>query len=177
VLRFDWLVYWPLKSRAARLYAQHPLPISRSSFIQSALGSASCDLHYCRSFSLLSVPCKMTFLRLKSSVASSILFSILLALNAQIVASAATCYNPDGTARSNPQGGYQPCQTGSGHSMCCNLQTDQCLPSGLCVTTGFAPLWRESCTDPTWKDPACLNLCTSGIGKMAILVEYVEDMD
>jgi hypothetical protein len=25
-------------------------------------------------------------------------------------------------------------------------------------------IWRESCTDPTWKDPACIKLFVNGTG-------------
>src|SRR5580700_3435287 len=34
---------------------------------------------------------------------------------------------------------------------------------GLCGVTG-TQLWRESCTDPTWKSASCLKLCINGTG-------------
>ena len=48
---------------------------------------------------------------------------------------------------------------------------DICQANGLCQ--GFAydgtklvvsGLWREACTDPTWRSPACLRLCDRGVG-------------
>ncbi|CAI4213252.1 unnamed protein product [Parascedosporium putredinis] len=49
---------------------------------------------------------------------------------------------------------------GRGASMCCNVGTgDVCRDNGLCFNPSVEHLWRESCTDPTWKDPACVKLC------------------
>ncbi|KAI2639045.1 hypothetical protein GGS26DRAFT_371534 [Hypomontagnella submonticulosa] len=91
------------------------------------------------------------------------LFSLGLS---NIANAAATCYRPDGSAVDDT---YMPCDTDADVSMCCHLAFtnnggDLCGsgPSyGLCGVTG-TQLWRESCTDPTWKSPACLNLCTTG---------------
>ena len=33
-------------------------------------------------------------------------------------------------------------------------------------------LWRGTCTDPTWKDPACLHICTTGTGKENLRNEH-----
>ena len=61
--------------------------------------------------------------------------------------------------------------------MCCatnrTSDADTCLANGLCQNispsgqnTGYdLLLWRESCSDPTWKSPYCLNLCTQGHGE------------
>jgi hypothetical protein len=81
----------------------------------------------------------------------------------------ATCYNPNGSAITNPA--FQPCNQVVGTiSMCCGtnwtngiVEPDTCEPNGLCLNSyEGAPLyWRGSCTDPTWKSPNCLsNLCT-----------------
>jgi len=80
----------------------------------------------------------------------------------------ATCYQRNGTEISSQD--YQPCTSSAGAtSMCCatsRLNADLCLPSGLCVggadTAGGRLFWRESCTDPTWQDPACLKICDQG---------------
>ncbi|KAM7218995.1 hypothetical protein V8F06_005587 [Rhypophila decipiens] len=74
------------------------------------------------------------------------------------------CYRPDGVDRNAlpwiKDNDYQPCNKGGGHSMCCSTQSfDTCRPNGLCYNEGAKLLWRESCTDPTWKDPACIKLC------------------
>ncbi|KAF3308191.1 hypothetical protein TWF173_001659 [Orbilia oligospora] len=77
------------------------------------------------------------------------------------------CYYPDGRLRNSTD--YQPCNNVVGqHSMCCALANrgsggDLCLPNGLCsaftADGSQTALWRESCTDPTWEDPACLKIC------------------
>ena len=77
----------------------------------------------------------------------------------------AECYHPDG---SDAGSAYQPCHTG-GQSMCCALNqvngySNRCRPDNLCFEDDTGLIFRESCTDPTWKDPACLQLCTSGFG-------------
>jgi hypothetical protein len=73
----------------------------------------------------------------------------------------ATCYMPNGTAETDPL--FVPCnRVGSTDSMCCRT-SDICLPNGLCLNYNQnSPFyWRESCTDPTWQSPYCLNLCLS----------------
>jgi hypothetical protein len=88
-----------------------------------------------------------------------------------------TCYMPNGTANTPD---YQPCHTGR-VSMCCatnrnNSYTNICRSDDLCIETGTTEfpgsnhIWREGCTDPTWKDPACLKLCVSGLGKLVEMV-------
>ena len=77
---------------------------------------------------------------------------------------AVDCYNPDGSLAQN---NYQPC---NGHTgMCCGTNrgndVNKCRPDGLCDQVDDGAIWRESCTDPTWKDPSCLQLCNSGTGK------------
>ena len=81
----------------------------------------------------------------------------------------ADCYNPNGTNRnigaSDVASGteaYFPCNTVQPYSMCCR-NTDKCLANGLCQ--GGAGLWRESCTDQTWRSTACVKLCVSETGR------------
>src|ERR1700759_1478469 len=78
---------------------------------------------------------------------------------------ATQCYEPDGTAASAD---YQPCNSG-GQSMCCAVNrssgASKCRSEGLCFQDSPSVTWRETCTDPTWKDPACLPLCISGTSK------------
>jgi hypothetical protein len=93
-------------------------------------------------------------------------FNILLLFLTCIPQSFSTqCYRPDG---SEPDSDYQPCHTG-GHSMCCATNrvasVNKCRPDDLCFQEDLQEVWRESCTDPTWKDPACLHLCVDGISK------------
>ncbi|KUJ13760.1 uncharacterized protein LY89DRAFT_784628 [Mollisia scopiformis] len=82
---------------------------------------------------------------------------------------AITCYNPPknvGTSGTAQDGNYTSCNINQEESMCCRSKKigpwppDACLESGLCINTaGSAPTyWRESCTDPTWTSPYCLNV-------------------
>jgi hypothetical protein len=94
------------------------------------------------------------------------LFRDLFVLLVELPLTAAVCYHPDGTSAASQ---YVPCNSGK-VSMCCatNEDTDNkntCRPDGLCAEATTNYIWRESCSDPTWKDPNCLQLCTSGIGE------------
>ena len=59
---------------------------------------------------------------------------------------------------------YRPCDSGSEFSMCC-ATFDQCRPDGLCFSGWDGNIWRDGCTDPTWKSPNCVKLCDTGLGK------------
>ena len=91
-----------------------------------------------------------------------------LVLLARITPADAKCYTPNGDDRNKLFGGeddrYRPCNSG-GVSMCCSyLGGDTCIGDGLCYNAGGNVYWRESCTDPTWKDPACVKLYVNGTG-------------
>lgn len=81
----------------------------------------------------------------------------------------AACFWPNGTEDSTTR--FLPCKL-SGPSMCCLLNTnlvgaadlDTCDPNGLCIPSDNNGVWRGLCTDKDWNDPACLNLCTTGLG-------------
>jgi hypothetical protein len=86
----------------------------------------------------------------------------------------ATCYMPNGTAVLNDA--FQPCNQTTQFSMCCGtnwtngfIEVDVCLPNGLCLNHNQdgsnTPLyWRDTCTDPTWKSPNCIqNLCSTQV--------------
>ena len=79
----------------------------------------------------------------------------------------AACFYPNGTQAGKEQ---QPCND-SGHSMCCLLNPDSsqnadvCTSDGLCIPSYNGYLFRDTCTDKTWKDPGCLNICTTGLSK------------
>ena len=103
----------------------------------------------------------------------SLFLCLILSFSAQVLAQ---CYHFDGSRVNSTN--YVPCNSQVGvASMCCSKNTssnaDECLPNGLCRNyienshgNGFNTLlWRESCTDQTWKSPFCLNLCTAGSGK------------
>jgi len=85
------------------------------------------------------------------------------------------CFLPDGTALPFSRA-YQPCiVTQNIVSMCCVLNVtalealgenaasvDICLENGMCQPPAGSPgqFARNLCTDPTWKSPNCLNVCT-----------------
>ena len=90
-------------------------------------------------------------------------------------ACSANCYWPNGTdenAASNVANleDYAPCDAGAAVSMCCAIgphrvaegSADTCVADNrLCLSSNGETYWRESCTDPTWTDPACIHLYTS----------------
>lgn len=80
----------------------------------------------------------------------------------------ATCYHPNGSAVLSAD--QLPCNTAIGvESMCCNTgnmtSPGRCDKDGLCISYHNDYLWRNACTDPTWRDPACLHICTLGQSK------------
>ena len=87
------------------------------------------------------------------------------------------CYRPDGSAA---DARYAACNTraGTGGSMCCRTNDtaasfpDVCRSDGLCQETQDTSIvWRESCTDPTWRAPGCVQIC---VGKQAAGVPRAE---
>lgn len=96
----------------------------------------------------------------------------------------ATCYAPDGTAAAS--GAYLPCNYGAGvsASMCCasngdmRSRRDTCTAGGLCLATDGSTQ-RGYCTDPTWKNPACLSLCVDGNASLVsplLLLLFLSDI-
>ena len=79
---------------------------------------------------------------------------------------AANCYHPNGQIFT--YAGYVPCKprVPGAASMCCATDRanfpDECSPDGLCRNGD--DIYRDDCTDPTWKSPGCLQLCTTGFG-------------
>lgn len=99
---------------------------------------------------------------------TSNIVAFIVALLLTAAPAASQCYLPNGTDTNVAHGNnfYQSCGfkwPGAKHSMCCRLGDggDTCLPNGLC-SSGWN--WRESCTDPTWEDPGCLQLFPEGEG-------------
>ncbi|KAL8897000.1 MAG: hypothetical protein Q9207_007440 [Kuettlingeria erythrocarpa] len=99
------------------------------------------------------------------------LVAMTTALSHIVALVSADCFLPNSTDRNSiwdgHGGDYQP--TGFGSSvdnfqMCCatNGRAVPDIPrkDGLCQNG--AAIWRESCTDPTWKSPSCIKLCIDG---------------
>ena len=90
------------------------------------------------------------------------------------------CYFIDGSF--DPDGG--PCYGNVGASMCC-YRGEDCYPnSALCLASQHGPLgsydngssiWRRSCTDADWQDPACLAIAY-GKSSLSVFVEELERM-
>ena len=90
------------------------------------------------------------------------LLHFLIVCSYTILPTRATCHFPNGTAKASRA--ERPCNDSPGvQSMCCNLRS--CRGDGLCIPYDNGHLWRGSCTDPTWKDDACLQLCVEGLSK------------
>jgi len=83
------------------------------------------------------------------------------------------CYYPDGSIPTDYV--WEAC-TGAEYSSCCiPSEGDICQDNGLCwfPPTGnlTGNLFRGTCTDRTWTDPACpANICVSGMLKILSLL-------
>lgn len=94
------------------------------------------------------------------------LFAFALSLLAHELL-AVSCYHPNGDPVIDSD--YHPCNPAAPDtvSSCCatsrSLFPDICLPNGLCGNGD--DVFRDSCTDPTWKSPLCPQLCTAGVGQ------------
>lgn len=104
--------------------------------------------------------------------ANSIMFRALIfpLLTSIIPIVSAECYFPNGTSTASLGTDNVPCNESPGvQSMCCRLDNsstaDTCTSYGLCIPVDKSHPWRGTCTDKTWKDPACLNICTQGEGE------------
>ena len=91
------------------------------------------------------------------------------------------CYFIDGSF--DDDGGL--CNLLTGASMCC-YSGENCHPdSGLCIANPNGPvgphdnwssIWRRSCTDLTWQDPACLAVAYGKWSVSAIKDCVLEDV-
>lgn len=76
----------------------------------------------------------------------------------------ATCYFPNGEEMIMPGVEFFECEKkdkSQEHTMCCG-KGDTCRSDGLCNSVWYRGVFRNGCTDPTWKSPSCVKLCTSG---------------
>lgn len=79
------------------------------------------------------------------------------------------CYLPDGTDSNvlYHSTANQPCNSGNEFGMCCainRVNPDVCRSDGLCQSRDDGNVWRDGCTDPSWKSSNCIKLCNRGIG-------------
>lgn len=110
---------------------------------------------------------------------------ILSTFAATSLAVGTDCFVPNGTDRNEGTDvspgsvAYVPCDQRAPFSMCCRYGGDDCLPNGLCqghASDGSEPIWRESCTDPTWTSPYCLKLCLTGKTPSGFDCMYLDDL-
>ena len=107
----------------------------------------------------------------------TVFFFLLFSLSTLISPTSANCYWPNGTDRnvavnaSYPGSAnefYAPCNPDATASMCCAIgparlsDPDTCTSNGLCFGPDGTTWWRESCTDQSWSDPACVQLYVNG---------------
>ncbi|KAH6641907.1 transcription initiation factor IID, 18kD subunit-domain-containing protein [Chaetomium tenue] len=85
-------------------------------------------------------------------------FSLLVHLGLLQACLGKKCYYPNGQEARNAY----PCDPDAEHSTCCSGSAwgKSCLANKLCVTPGMR-FARGSCTDPTFKSPACPDICTN----------------
>jgi hypothetical protein len=94
--------------------------------------------------------------KLTSFAVSLPLTTILVVLLASCLqAQAQTCYYPNG----DPSPDDLPCSTKGG--ACCPVNWE-CFSNGLCFLPAEHYYERHSCTDQSWNDPNCPNVCTYG---------------
>ncbi|KAI1389849.1 uncharacterized protein F4822DRAFT_216501 [Hypoxylon trugodes] len=96
---------------------------------------------------------------MRSLIGTSAAFSIanLIAAGLAVTSEYQTCYRIDGAAMAS----VRRCDnTTTGHSACCS-PGEVCYSNGVCYghTSGSQDWLREGCTDHTWKDPACFDVC------------------
>lgn len=100
---------------------------------------------------------------------------LLYSLSTPIKPTLANCYLPNGTDRNAAAGAdsaadeqYAACHLDGRASMCCAIgparqsNRDSCTSNGLCLGPDGVTWWRESCTDQSWTDPACVQLYVNG---------------
>lgn len=83
---------------------------------------------------------------------------LIIILHSSIVL-AQSCYFPSGALAPS----FTPCNGTASASHCCS-PSDACLTSSLCYMKWDHSINVGTCTDKTWRDPTCFQLCpkTSG---------------
>lgn len=93
----------------------------------------------------------------------AIVFAGLLALASAPWGSLAAqpkCYFPNGSEIQNSNTTYEACNGIAGATSQCCATSEGCSANGLCVSTE-GQYSRGGCTDPTFRSPFCLSICTS----------------
>jgi hypothetical protein len=65
-----------------------------------------------------------------------------------------------------------PCNDDGNNSTCCPLGSE-CMSNNLCFFPGPDIYERHSCTDRSWEDPNCLNICSRGEFRLIVFLKCV----
>ncbi|KAI0377377.1 hypothetical protein F5Y04DRAFT_264530 [Hypomontagnella monticulosa] len=87
-----------------------------------------------------------------------ILFPVIRAATTSTTTDQATCYLPNKSIDTKAF----PCNTtalANGKASACCLPNDACYESGACFQDWSGVMYRQGCTDPTFRDPACPKMC------------------
>lgn len=87
----------------------------------------------------------------------------------------AKCYFPNGKEMQMPRVEFVECDSSQKHTMCCG-KDDRCRPDGLCDSIWYGKVFRNGCTDPTWKSPSCVKLCDKGFLDVSVWNGEVKDL-
>ena len=75
---------------------------------------------------------------------------------------AQSCYFPSGAIAPT----FTPCNGTASASHCCS-PSDACLTSSLCYMKWDHSINVGTCTDKTWRDPSCFQLCPKTSGEFS----------
>lgn len=91
---------------------------------------------------------------------NTLIRSLVILLHSSMIL-AQSCYFPSG----DPATEFTPCNGTASASHCCQKGSDACLTSGLCYMKWDHSINAGTCTDRTWRDPSCFQLCPKTTGK------------
>jgi len=110
------------------------------------------------------------------SIAATLLFVAILLNILQVSAdrddwfSHAPCWQPNGDRAWKDT----PCTDDGNNSTCCPMGSE-CMSNNLCFFPGPDLYERHSCTDRSWEDPNCLNICTHGELHLVVSLKCLTD--
>lgn len=89
-----------------------------------------------------------------------LLYSLLILIFRSSVVLGQSCYFSSGTIAPT----FTPCNGTASASHCCS-PSDACLTSGLCYMKWDHSINVGTCTDQSWRDPNCFQLCPKTTGE------------
>lgn len=85
-----------------------------------------------------------------------------------------TCYLSNGKVAEQNGVKDKPCRPDDPHSTCCGTGRYACAANGLC-SDDQSLFVVGSCTDPTWEDPACPDVCNASTLNFDSLLIFCAD--